>query len=134
MAAVTICSDFGAPQNKVSHCFHCSLSICHEVMGSDGMTLVFRMLSFKPTFFFFPVQFLREYRHMDSIFLPIRTRFPISFSHYMKVIINALFRTTPPLLTEGILFYFIFFETFIFFSVFYFFNFKIFNSYMRSQT
>ena len=24
-AAVTICSDFGAPQNKVSHCFHCFL-------------------------------------------------------------------------------------------------------------
>ena len=23
MAAVTICTDFGAPQNKVSHCFHC---------------------------------------------------------------------------------------------------------------
>ena len=23
MAAVTICSDFGAPQNKVSHCFQC---------------------------------------------------------------------------------------------------------------
>ena len=23
MAAVTICSDFGAPQNKVSHCFYC---------------------------------------------------------------------------------------------------------------
>ena len=23
MAAVTICSDFRAPQNKVSHCFHC---------------------------------------------------------------------------------------------------------------
>ena len=23
MAAFTICSDFGAPQNKVSHCFHC---------------------------------------------------------------------------------------------------------------
>ena len=23
MAAVTICSDFGAPQNKVSQCFHC---------------------------------------------------------------------------------------------------------------
>ena len=23
MAAVTICSDFGAHQNKVSHCFHC---------------------------------------------------------------------------------------------------------------
>ena len=24
MAAVTICSDFGAPQNKICHCFHCS--------------------------------------------------------------------------------------------------------------
>ena len=23
MAALTICGDFGAPQNKVSHCFHC---------------------------------------------------------------------------------------------------------------
>ena len=23
MAAVTICSDFGAPQNKVCYCFHC---------------------------------------------------------------------------------------------------------------
>ena len=23
MAAVTICSDFGAPPNKVGHCFHC---------------------------------------------------------------------------------------------------------------
>ena len=23
MAAVTICSDFGAPENKVCHCFHC---------------------------------------------------------------------------------------------------------------
>ena len=23
MAAITICSDFGTPKNKVSHCFHC---------------------------------------------------------------------------------------------------------------
>ena len=23
MSAITICSDFGAPQNKVCHCFHC---------------------------------------------------------------------------------------------------------------
>ena len=50
MAAVTICSDFGSPQNKVSHCFHCFRSISHEVMGPDAMILVFRMLSFKPTF------------------------------------------------------------------------------------
>ena len=27
MAAVTICSDFGAPKNKVWHCFHCFLHL-----------------------------------------------------------------------------------------------------------
>ena len=41
MAAVTICSDFGAQKNKVSHYFHCLPSICHEVMGPDAMILVF---------------------------------------------------------------------------------------------
>ena len=34
-------SDFGAPQNKVCHCFHCFLIYCHEVMGLDAMILVF---------------------------------------------------------------------------------------------
>ena len=47
MAAVTICSDFGAQKNKVSHV---SPSICHEVMGPDAMILVFWMLSIKPPF------------------------------------------------------------------------------------
>ena len=41
MAAVTICSDFGAQENKVCHCFLVSPSICHEVMGPDAMILVF---------------------------------------------------------------------------------------------
>ena len=41
MAAVTICSDSRAPQNKASHCFHVSPSISHEVMGLDAMILVF---------------------------------------------------------------------------------------------
>ena len=50
MAAVTICSDFGAPKNKVWHCFHVSPSISHEVMGPDAMIFIFWMLSFKPTF------------------------------------------------------------------------------------
>ena len=47
MAAVTICSDFGAPKNKVWHCFH---SFPIYVPWSDSMILVFWMLSFKPTF------------------------------------------------------------------------------------
>ena len=41
MAAVMVCSDFGAQENKVRHCFHFSPSICHEVMGPDVMILVF---------------------------------------------------------------------------------------------
>ena len=49
MAAVTICSDFGAQENKVSHCFYFFPIICHEVMGLDAMIFVFWMLSFKPT-------------------------------------------------------------------------------------
>ena len=49
MAAITICSDFGAPQNKVT-VSTVSLSICHEVMGPDATIFVFWMLSFKPTF------------------------------------------------------------------------------------
>ena len=50
MAAVTICSDFGAQENKVSHCFHCFPSICHEEMWLDAMIFVSWMLSFKPFF------------------------------------------------------------------------------------
>ena len=50
MAAVTICSDFGAPKNKVWHCFHC---FPIYLPWSDGIRchdLSFWMLSFKPTF------------------------------------------------------------------------------------
>ena len=39
MAAVFICSDFGALQNKVTISI-VSPSICHEVMGPDAMILV----------------------------------------------------------------------------------------------
>ena len=37
MAAVTICSDFGAQENKICHCFHCF----QEVMRLDAMILIF---------------------------------------------------------------------------------------------
>ena len=49
MAAITIWNDFGAQENKVSHCFYC-FSICHEVMGLDAMILLFWMVNFKPAF------------------------------------------------------------------------------------
>ena len=50
MAAVTICSDFGAQKIKSDTVSTVSPSISHEVMGPDAIIFVFWMLSFKPTF------------------------------------------------------------------------------------
>ena len=50
VAAVTICSDSGAQENEIWHCFHCFPSICHEVMGPDATIFIFWMLSFKAAF------------------------------------------------------------------------------------
>ena len=49
MAAV-ICSDFGAPQNKVSHCFHCFPiyppwsygTICHDISLLNGRIILLK--------------------------------------------------------------------------------------------
>ena len=61
MAAVAICSHFGAQENSLSlfplfpHLF------AIEVMGPDAMMLVFRMLSSKPTFS------LSSYLHQEAL-------------------------------------------------------------------
>jgi len=41
MAGVTVCSDFGAQENKICHYFCFSPSVCIDVMGLDVMILVF---------------------------------------------------------------------------------------------
>ena len=47
MAAVTICSDFGAQENKKSvTVFIVSPSICHEVMGLVAIDLSFLNVEF----------------------------------------------------------------------------------------
>ena len=46
MAAVTICSDFGAQKIKFDTVSTVSPSISHEMMGPDAMIFVFWMLSF----------------------------------------------------------------------------------------
>ena len=50
MAAVTICSDLGAPPKQSVTVYIISPSICHEVMEPDAIILVFWMLNFMPTF------------------------------------------------------------------------------------
>ena len=37
MAAVTICSDFGAQENKVCHCFHCSIKKLQQPRGAQKL-------------------------------------------------------------------------------------------------
>ena len=39
MAAITICSDFGAPQNKVSHCFYCFPITSWQIDGETVETV-----------------------------------------------------------------------------------------------
>ena len=41
MTEVTISSDFRALEVEICHYIHFYPSICHEVMGSDDMILVF---------------------------------------------------------------------------------------------
>ena len=50
MATDTICSNFGALENKVSHSFHCLPIYLPWSDGTRCWNLVFWMLSFKPTF------------------------------------------------------------------------------------
>ena len=64
MAAVTICSDFGAQKNKVSHCFHC---FPVYLLWSDGTILVFWILSFKPTFSLSSFTFIKRLFSSSSL-------------------------------------------------------------------
>ena len=66
MAAITIYSDFGTQKNKVT-VSTVSPFICHEVMGSDAMILVFWMLSFKPTFSLSSFTFIKRLFSSSSL-------------------------------------------------------------------
>ena len=80
MAAVTICSDFGAEKkiNSVTVSIF-SPSICHGVMGQDAMNLVFWMMSFKPTF-------------LLSSFTYIKRLFSSSLPSAIRVVSSAFLR------------------------------------------
>ena len=50
MATVTVCSNFGTKENKISQFPLYFPSIFHKVMRPDAIILVFWMLNFKPAF------------------------------------------------------------------------------------
>ena len=60
MAAFTICSDFGVPENKVLTIAIVSPSICYEVMGPDAMILLFEYWVLSQLFHF-PFIFIKRF-------------------------------------------------------------------------
>ena len=85
MAAVTICSDFGAQKNKVSHCFHCFPIYLPWSDGTDAMLLVFWMLSFKPTFSLSSFTFIKRL-FSSSLLSAIK----VMSSEYLRLLIFLL--------------------------------------------
>ena len=67
IAAITICSDFGAPQNKSDTISTVSPSISHEVMGPNAMIFVLGILSFKPTFSLSTFTFIKRLFSSSSL-------------------------------------------------------------------
>ena len=84
VAVVTICSDFGAPQNKSFTVSIVSPSICHEVMGLDAMILVL-MLSLKPDFSLSSFIFIKRLFSFSLLF-----DITVVSSAYMRLLIFLL--------------------------------------------
>ena len=61
MAAVTLCSDFEAQENKVCHCFHCFPIYLLWSDGTGFNDLHFGMFSFKPVFSLSSFTFIRRF-------------------------------------------------------------------------
>ena len=67
MAAITVCSDFGAQKNKVSHCFHCYPIYLPWSDGTRYHDLSFLMLSFKPSFSLSSFTFIKRLFSSSSL-------------------------------------------------------------------
>ena len=67
MAAITICSDFGAQKYKVWHCFHCFPIYFPWSDGTRCHDLHFWMLSFKPTFSLSSFTFIKKLFSSSSL-------------------------------------------------------------------
>ena len=60
MAAVNICSDFGAQENEVCHCFHCFPIYLPWSDGTGCHDLHFLNVNFKPAFSFSSFTFIKR--------------------------------------------------------------------------
>ena len=67
MAAITICSDFGTPQNKVSHGFHCFPIYLPWSDRTRCHNLSFLNVELKPTFSFSSFTFIKRFFSSSSL-------------------------------------------------------------------
>ena len=67
MAAVTICSDFGAKKNKVIHCFHCFPIYLPWSDGTRCHDLSFLNVELKPTFSLSSLIFIKRLFSSSSL-------------------------------------------------------------------
>ena len=83
MAAVTICSDFGAQENKVSHFFHC---FPIYVLQNDGTRYQdSHFLSFEPTFSLSSFTFIKRLFSSSSL-----SAIRVVSSAYLRLLIFLL--------------------------------------------
>ena len=85
MAAVTICSDFGAQKNKVWHCFHCFPFYLLRSDGTRCHDLVFWMFSFKPSFSLSSCTFIKKLFSSSSL-----SAIRVVSSAYLRLLIFLL--------------------------------------------
>ena len=96
MAEVTTCSDFGAQEYKVYHCFHCFPIYFPWSDGtrwdgtsdeSDALIFVFWMLSFKPAFSLSSFTFIKRF---FSSSLPSAIKGCVIHLHILRLLIFLL--------------------------------------------
>ena len=101
MAAVIVCSDFGAQENKICHCFHFFPFYLLWSDGLDATVLVFWMLSFKPAFSLSSFTFIKKL--FSSSFLSairvVSSAYPGLCIFLLAVLISACASSSPAFCT-----------------------------------
>ena len=82
MAAISICCDFGAQENKVCHCFHCFPIYLPWSHGTRCHDLSFWMLSFKPALSLSSFTFMKRLFSSSSL-----SAIRVISSAYLKLLI-----------------------------------------------
>ena len=88
---------FGAPQNKVWHCFHCLPIYYPWSDGPVAMILVFWMLSFKPTFSLSSCTFIKRLFSSSSLSAILLSHkraafllFPVMWLHLGNIMLTEI--------------------------------------------